>query len=84
MICGRLGTIRRLEPVSDSDIVIPSNQDPKLTANAVLQKIQGVPLAGLDEYLNTPTVNNAGAIEEFYRRQEASIPCPKTSRPLVH
>ena len=72
MICGRLGTIRRLEPVLDSDIVIPSNQDPKLTANAVLQKIreiQGVPLAGLDEYLNTPTVNNARAIEEFYRRQ---------------
>jgi hypothetical protein len=61
-----------LQPISETDIVVPSNQDPKLTANAVLRKIQeilGVPLAGLEEYLNTPTVHNARAIEEFYRRQ---------------
>ena len=61
-----------LQPISETDIVVPSNQDPKLTANDVLQKIQeiqGFPLAGLEESLNIPTVHNATGIEEFYRRQ---------------
>ena len=61
-----------LQPISETDVVVRSNQDPKLTANAVLRKIQeiqGVPLAGLEEYLNVPNVHNAAGIEEFYRRQ---------------
>ena len=61
-----------LELISDTDITIPSNQDPKLTANAVLQKIQeirGMPLAGLEEYLATPTMKNQVAAEYFYRTQ---------------
>jgi len=63
---------RPLEPISDTDITIPSNQDPKLTANAVLQKIQeirGIPLAGLEEYLATPTMKNQVAAEYFYHTQ---------------
>jgi hypothetical protein len=61
-----------LELISDTDITIPSNQDPKLTANAVLQKIQeirGIPLTGLEEYLATPTMKNQVAAEYFYHTQ---------------
>ena len=61
-----------LEPISDTDIVVPSNQDPKLTANAVLNKIQeirGTPLPGLDEYLQIPTMRRPEAAQEFYRLQ---------------
>ena len=61
-----------LEPITDTDITVPSNQDPKLTANAVLQKIQeirGMPLAGLEEYLSTPIMRNQQAAEYFYHTQ---------------
>ena len=61
-----------LKPISETDIVVPSNQDPKLTANAVLKQIQevcGTPLPGLEEYLQVPTMRHQQAAKEFYRLQ---------------
>ena len=58
-----------LEPISDTDITISSNQNPKWTANAVLQEVQGMLLTGLDEYLSMPTMRNQEAAEYFYRTQ---------------
>lgn len=57
--------------VSTTDISMPLRQDMKLTANAVLLKIQeilGVRLAKIDDYLNAQHLQNSAASKAFARQ----------------
>ena len=60
-----------LKAISSADILVPLRQDMKLTANAVLLKIQeilGVQLAGIDSYLDAAGMRNSAASKAFARQ----------------
>ena len=60
-----------LQKLLSTDISVPQSKDMKPVADAVLlqiQKILGITIDGLDDYLNLPKAQNIKACEAFIRK----------------